>query len=153
MINVRAETVAEKPTYKHSFEKKRCLIPASGFYEWKKLKDGKIPYYIHLKGRKLFAFAGFYSEWKNNRKVLKTCSIITTSSNPTLKKIHDRMPVILEKKNEKKWIRETDKDKLKTLLKTFPAKTIEVYKVSTFVNSPKKNSKECINKVKDLSDF
>jgi len=142
MINARAETVAEKPAYRSAF-KHRCLIVADGFYEWK--KEGKIPYRFTLKDRKVFGFAGISSEWKSPKGVIKTCSIITTNANSVVKKIHDRMPVIIQKKDEDNWL---DPDfEAKKLLKAYPSTKIQAQEVSTMVNSPKNNSPECIKPV------
>jgi len=150
MINVRVETVAEKPAYKHAFLNGRCLILASGFYEWKKQAGEKIPYYISLKDRKMFAFAGISSVWKaSDGKIIKTCSIIAIKPNEFIKDIHDRIPVILPKNKESEWINPDNNDvkKLTSLLKSYPAKEMNVYEVSIFVNSPRNNSEECIQPV------
>jgi putative SOS response-associated peptidase YedK len=148
MINSRIETIAEKPSFKHSFLHKRCLIPATGFFEWKKRDDGKQPLFIHMKD-KVFAFAGIYAEWKKKDKIIKSCSIITCDANSFMKKIHHRMPVIIQRRNEKKWIDTdmTDKDELLKLLKPRSASEMDAYPVSTIVNSPRNNSKENLAKI------
>ncbi|MGR3317433.1 MAG: SOS response-associated peptidase [Candidatus Anammoxibacter sp.] len=147
LINSRAETIAEKPSFKHAFYNNRCLIPSSGFYEWKKTPDGKIPYYFKLKERKVFAFAGIYSAWQSPEgKAIKSCSILTTTPNDLIKDFHNRMPVILTKENEDNWINPEIKDKqtLLQMLKPYDANKMESIKVSNYVNDPKNNSIECI---------
>jgi len=101
-INAKAETVATKPAFRSSFKTKRCLVPASGFYEWKKLDSKKKqPFYFQLKSQELFSFAGLYDIWKNeNGEEHKTYTIITTVANEDVAIVHDRMPVILNKKDE-----------------------------------------------------
>ena len=146
MINTRAETINEKPSFKYAFQKRRCLVPANGFYEWRK-KD-KQPFYIHLKDRELFTFAGIWENWKSPEgKYIQTCSIITTSANDTLEKIHNRMPVILPKNSEMDWLSNEDQNELKNLLRPYPAEEISFFKVSHNVNSVKNNQPELINPI------
>ncbi|HYE74962.1 MAG TPA: SOS response-associated peptidase, partial [Blastocatellia bacterium] len=105
MINARAETLAEKPSYKQALAKRRCLIPADGFYEWKKAKGGNQPYHIRRRDGELFAFAGLWETWKDeNGEKLETCTIITTEPNELMSTIHDRMPVILKPEHEELWL-------------------------------------------------
>ena len=147
MINSRIESVAEKPSFRRAFMEGRVLIPASGFYEWKKAGDTKQPYFIHLKEKDLFAFAGISSKWTNPKgEVIKTCSIITSSPNKFMEKIHDRMPVILSKKFEQKWISPEvhDKDYLLSMLAPYADKELDAYEVSTAVNSPRNNSPDIL---------
>ena len=147
MINARVETIAEKHTYNNELQEGRCLIPASGFFEWKKVKDSKTPMYIHLKNRDLFAFAGISSNWRApDGKILKTCVIVTTTPNSFMEKIHDRMPAILSKEMESEWINPEIQDKKEVLamIKTYPSKEMEAYKVSTLVNSPINNTPKVI---------
>ncbi|MEP6900822.1 MAG: SOS response-associated peptidase [Actinomycetota bacterium] len=99
MINARAETLAEKPSFKNAFKSRRCIVPASGFYEWQKKGTGaKQPYYFYLKDKDVFGFAGLYEEWldKESSELAETCTIITTQANKILEPVHDRMPVILK---------------------------------------------------------
>ncbi len=143
MINARAETLAEKPTFRNLIKNQRCLIPASGFYEWKKTEKGKIPYYIHEKKEPLFAFAGLYDFWKSPEGAeIKSFTIITTSPNEVMKNIHDRMPVILKRADEEKWLIAQPEEALKFLI---PSKLpLEAYTVSARVNTPKFNDKGLI---------
>lgn len=96
MINARAETVHEKPSFRRLLQRKRCLIPSNGFYEWKQVGDGKRPYYIRLQEGALFSFAGLWDIWKQGVQEIHSCTIITTQPNELMKSIHQRMPVIFE---------------------------------------------------------
>jgi putative SOS response-associated peptidase YedK len=151
MINARAETIAEKPSFRNAFKKKRCLIIADSFYEWKRHEDKtKTPMRIKLKSDDLFAMAGIWEGWKaNDGKVLYTCSVITTSPNELMKDIHDRMPVILKRNDEKTWLDPSisDTNHLKQLLVPFNGAIMETYEVSSLVNTPKNNSIELIQKI------
>jgi putative SOS response-associated peptidase YedK len=143
MINARIETISEKRTYNKELIEGRCLIPASGFFEWKKVKEGKKPMYIHIKNQEIFAFAGISSNWKApDGKTFKTCSIITTQPNAFMSKIHGRMPAILTKNIETKWISPdlNDKEEILKLIHPYSAKDIEAYEISTMVNSPSNNN-------------
>ena len=146
MINARGETIAEKASFRTSFKSKRCLVAADGFYEWKKVGNSKVPFYFTLANRKVFGFAGLWDQWNSpDGKAIKTCTIVTTNPNPLLKQVHDRMPVIIEKKDEKKWLgQETDIDELQALIKPYPEKLMKKSQVTEFVNSVKNNSPKCI---------
>lgn len=147
MINTRAETINQKLYFKEAFIKHRCLIPATGFYEWKKTPVEKIPYYIHLKTNEYFSFAGIYTISKDIKgKEIYTCSIVTTKPNKLMEDIHDRMPVILTKQEEEIWVdKEMEDEKtLLELLDPYPADLMEAYGVSIRVNSPKNNDRELI---------
>ena len=150
MINARIETIAEKHTYNKELIEGRCLIPASGFFEWKKANGSKVPMYIHLNNREMFAFAGISSNWKApDKTILKTCSIVTTTPNTFMEKIHDRMPAILPKEVESEWINPKiqDKKEILAMIKTYPAKEMAAYAVSSLVNSPTNNNPKVIEKV------
>jgi putative SOS response-associated peptidase YedK len=146
MINARAETLTQKPSFKKSLQGKRCLVIADGFYEWKKEGKTKQPYRITLKDNGLFAFAGLWDEWKDpaGNKV-QTFTIITTDPNELMASIHNRMPVILPPAHEKHWLNPDLKpaDALELLL-PYNASDMEAYPVSTLVNSPANNSPEVI---------
>jgi putative SOS response-associated peptidase YedK len=147
MINARAESVAEKPSFKHPIRRKRCLIVADGFYEWRKEGKQKIPMYIFLKDQKPFVFAGLWDTWTApDGKKVATCTIITTEPNTFMKRIHNRMPVILPTHHIDTWLdRSIDNEQeVLPLLKPYPEKEMDAYEVSRFVNSPKNNSPECI---------
>jgi putative SOS response-associated peptidase YedK len=139
MINARAETIDEKPAYKHPFQKQRCLILADGFYEWKKQGKEKQPYRFQLKNGEPFAFAGLWDRWDKGEETLYSCTIITTKPNNLTKEVHDRMPVILPEDAYDLWLNPnmTDTDYLKSLLVPYPEEEMAAYPVSTLVNSPK----------------
>lgn len=141
MINARSETLAEKPAFKAAFRRRRCLIPASGFYEWKTPKDQKtkIPMYIQMKGGKPFGFAGLWERWESpDGSEILSCTIITTQSNELLRGIHDRMPVILSPQSIPLWLdpHEQPSQELNKLLKPYPAEEMITFPVSRMVNKP-----------------
>ncbi len=149
LINARSETLAEKPSFRDAFKHKRCIIPASGFYEWDKKSSGvKQPYYFYLKDKDVFGFAGLWEEWldKETGELIETCTIITTEANEVLEPVHDRMPVILNTANYDEWLdeKESDTEKLKKLLVPFQASEMTSRAVSRDVNSPANDSPELI---------
>lgn len=149
LTNARAESVAEKPSFRDAFAKRRCIIPADAFYEWQKTDGAKQPYAMVPSGSTsaqsneppLFAFAGLWDRWKHptNGDILRSCAIITTSANAVLAPIHDRMPVILDAAHWGQWLGDeaADRDELLALLKPAPPETMRAYPISTRVNSPK----------------
>lgn len=151
MINARAETLTDKPSFRNAYKKKRCLIVADSFYEWKRIDSKtKIPMRIKLKSNDLFAMAGLWENWKSpDGNSIYSCSVITTSPNELVQDIHDRMPVILRPEDEKYWLDSsiTDTTKLNPLLKPLDHALMEAYEVSPLVNSPKNNSIELIQKI------
>jgi len=153
MINARAETIAEKAAYKVSFRKKRCLIPADSFYEWKKANGQKIPHRILMKDDGLFAFAGLYDIWLHGEIEIVTCTIITTSPNKVVAGLHDRMPVILSRENEKRWLDEDNEARLQEMLRPYPPEAMRAYQVSALVNSPSNEGEQVIKPVKSLLDY
>jgi putative SOS response-associated peptidase YedK len=146
MINARAETVATSPAFRMPFKKQRCLVPANGFYEWKKSGKTKEPHYIKRQNGELFAMAGLFDLWKDAEDhETWTYTIITTEPNDLMSTIHNRMPVILEPDDEDAWLdQETSVADLAKLLKPFHAKDLQEYVVSTAVNSPVNNSADLI---------
>jgi len=149
LINARGETVAEKPSFRGSFKYKRCLILADGFYEWKPNpgKKTKTPYFIHMKDRKPFAFAGLWDSWESpDGSSIKTCTIITTEPNELMAPIHNRMPVILHTRNYTKWLDASPQtpENLLPLIKPYPADEMSAYPVSTLVNKPSNDSAELV---------
>jgi putative SOS response-associated peptidase YedK len=151
MINAMAETVAEKPSFREAFMKQRCLVVADGFFEWQKEGTKKKPIYIHLRSGKPLGFAGLYNTWtpREGQKIC-TSTIITTEANELMTPIHDRMPVITPEDRFETWLEplERDKDTLKTILKPYPAEELEIYEVSSKVNSVKYNAPDIIRPVK-----
>jgi putative SOS response-associated peptidase YedK len=139
LANARAETVAEKPSFRNAFKRWRCLIPASGFYEWKGVKGRKQPYYIYPKDRELFGIAGITELWQGPDGPVHTCAIITTAPNDLMKDIHDRMPVILKPEDYSTWLNPDNQATagLKQLLKPYPTEAMAAHPVSTRVNTAK----------------
>jgi len=149
MINARAETLAEKPSFRNAYRRRRCLILADGFYEWRKEpgRRTKTPMYIRLKSDEPFAFAGLWEVWRPTEdETVPSCTIITTTPNSLLKDIHNRMPVILPREAYDAWLDPVKKspDELSRWLKPYPASEMTAYAVSTLVNSPKNDVPECI---------
>jgi len=156
MINARAETLAEKPAFRVAFRRRRCLILADGFYEWRSpgAEPGakKTPMHIRLKSGQPFAFAGLWETWRapDDDKTIASCAIITTTPNALLEKIHDRMPVILKPDAIDRWLdpAEQSPDELSGLLKPYPASHMTAYAVSRLVNKPEVDSPELVIPVK-----
>ncbi|HEX7185475.1 MAG TPA: SOS response-associated peptidase [Thermoanaerobaculia bacterium] len=147
MINARSESVAEKPSYRWSFRKARCLIPADGFYEWKKEGKLKQPFHIRRKDRRPFAFAGLWARWKPPEgEPLDTFTILTTDANDLVKPLHNRMPVILDPKDFDLWLDPGvgDAERLKPLMAPAPGEDWETVPVSRTVNSPAYDGPACI---------
>ena len=136
LINVRAETLIEKHTFKKDLESRRCLVLADGFYEWQKTKEGKQPYRFIRKDKEPFAFAGIWETNTFDGEKINTFSIITTTPNEVTKQVHGRMPVILSPQEEMKWLEGGGVE----LLNPFPAEEMETYKVGSTLNSPMKDS-------------
>lgn len=137
MINARAETAAEKPSFKAAFKRRRCLIPASGFYEWP--QTTKQPMYIHLKGQDVFAFAGLWEQWFSpDGSEILSCTILTTEPNELLSTFHHRMAVILRPEDYATWLTpgEVDPKTLMPLMQPYSADRMDAYEVSKAVNSP-----------------
>ena len=141
MINARAETVSEKPSFRSAFKKRRCLIVADGFYEWQKTDGGKQPYHIRMKDSSPFAFAGLWETWDGDGEEIRSCSIITTDANDLMNEIHHRMPVILTPETYEAWLAPgfEEKEPFLDLLRPYPSDGMEVYPVSRRVNRPSNN--------------
>jgi putative SOS response-associated peptidase YedK len=149
MINARAETLSEKPSFRNAFRRRRCLIPADGFFEWRQEPGAKrkTPMYIRLKSSQPFAFAGLWELWSSpdGSKIL-SCSIITTQPNSLMQDIHNRMPVILPEEAFKAWLEpgEVKTEALQALLAPYPADLMAAFPVSTLVNDPANDDPRCI---------
>jgi len=149
MINARGETLAEKPSFRGSLKYKRCLILADGFYEWKSAegKKTKTPYFIHMKDRQPFAFAGLWDSWNSpDGSLIRSCTIITTEPNELTALVHDRMPAILHTRDYAQWLDPSPQtpDQLLPLIKPFPADVMDAYPVSTLVNKPANDVPELV---------
>jgi putative SOS response-associated peptidase YedK len=151
MINARAETLQERPAFRNAFQRKRCLIPADGFYEWKAVPGGKQPYRIRLRSGEIFSMAGLYETWiaPDGHKI-SSFAIVTTEPNPLMADIHNRMPVILRPEDEALWLDRTvqDTELLKKLLVPYPADEMEAYEVDKRVGNPAFDDPACLEKVK-----
>jgi len=149
LINARGETLEEKPSFRHSFRKKRCLILADGFYEWKETGGKKQPYRFCLKNEEPFAFAGLWDVYGEGDGKIFSCTIVTTFPNPLLARYHDRMPVILTPEAEEIWLASSpvDPEALKEVLRPYPMEDMVSYPVSPLVNSPRNDVPEVMNPV------
>jgi putative SOS response-associated peptidase YedK len=146
MINARAETAAEKPAFRQAMRKRRCLIPADGFYEWKKAGGKKLPYCFTMSDAAIFAFAGLWEPWRSPAgEPVESCTILTTEPNELAREIHDRMPVILAPEDYELWLDPgfARVDELKEMLKPYPARQMRRYRVSERVNQVKNDDPEC----------
>lgn len=142
MINARSETLAEKPSFRNAFKRRRCLIPASGFYEWSlnKEKNQKTPFYILRKDNRVFSFAGLWEIWYDpDGSEIRSCTIITTQPNSLIRPLHNRMPVILDEANYEEWLAadEQNPDELSRLLTSYSPELMQAYPISVAVNNPK----------------
>jgi putative SOS response-associated peptidase YedK len=150
LANARGETVAEKPSFRSAFKRWRCLVPASGFYEWKNVAGRKHPYYIRPAGdEELFGLAGITELWKGPDGPVHTVSLITTEPNPLMREIHDRMPVIIPVDDYKAWLDpgNTDVPALTHFICPYPAERMQAYPVSRRVNAPKNNDAELVTRL------
>jgi len=145
-INARSETVASKPAFSEAVRRRRCLIPADGFYEWQRGVKAKQPFHFGMADDSLFAFAGLWERWKDpSGRMLESCSILTTTPNSLLADVHDRMPVILSPQYYELWLDAgfRDSDSLAGILKPFDARLMKRYPVSTRVNAVANDDAEC----------
>ena len=153
LINARVETLTERPAFRTALLRRRCLIPASGFYEWRKNRDRtKTPVYIRLKSDRPMGFAGLWAQWQSPEgAIVPSCTIITTDANALLQPIHDRMPVVLKEDHYHKWLsnEEQDPEELVKLLQPYPSDQMTAVLVSSSVNDPKNESEDCIKPVED----
>jgi putative SOS response-associated peptidase YedK len=154
LINARSETAAEKPAFRTPFKNRRCLIPADGFYEWKKTDGSKQPYFVGLANRQVFAFAGLRDRWESPAgEVIESCTILTTDANALLLPIHDRMPVILRSADYEEWLDPGVKksELLKPMLKPYPTEEMIVYPVGGKVNRSTYEAPDCIEPVEETA--
>jgi putative SOS response-associated peptidase YedK len=152
MINARAETAAEKPSFRAAMKRRRCLIPASGFYEWTRVGAAKQPFFVRMKGGRPFALAGLWEQWcGEDGSELETCAILTTSPNELAAKIHPRMPVIIAPGDYGRWMDPANEKPgtLEPLLRPYPAGEMEAHPVSRHVNNPRNDDPACIEPAGD----
>ena len=150
MINAVGETVATKPAFRAAFRRRRCLVLADGFFEWRKEGKKKIPMYIFLKSREPFAFAGIWETWKAlDGATVRSCAIVTTKPNAFMEQIHHRMPVILSEETEALWLDPMTEEAgiLAPLLIPSPPELMDSYPVYDLVNSPKNHGPECVQQL------
>ncbi len=148
--HARAETVAEKPSFRSAFRRRRCVIPASGCYEWQKVDaHHKQPYFIRPLGGGLCSFAGLWEEWHDpHGEVVQSCTILTTEANDATRPVHDRMPVILDPAADAQWLDpRADAATLHSLLVPYPGERVEAFPVDTWVNSPRHEGPRCLESV------
>ncbi len=155
MINAKSETVFEKPAFRNAIKRRRCLIPADGFFEWKKLKKGKQPYYISLENHEPFAFAGIWESWKSDpQTTIESCTILTTSANELIQPLHERMPVIIPIPDHPIWLdpeRQSAEEQM-SLFHPFPAEEMTMYPVGDWVNHVGNDIPDCIESVQEKMD-
>lgn len=147
LINARAETLVDKPSFRSAFRRRRCLVAADGFYEWQRRGGAKQPYWIHFCDRRVFAFAGLWERWRDpHGNDVESCTLITTAANTLMQPIHERMPVVLAPEHYDRWLDPTNQDPLALapLLAPHPASAMEAVAVSTRVNSPRNDDPRCI---------
>ncbi|MBT4223488.1 MAG: SOS response-associated peptidase [Opitutae bacterium] len=145
-INARAETIREKPSFRHCFRRKRCIIPASGFFEWHTLGELKQPHYISLRDKSLLGLAGLWDTWENDGEIMESCTIVTTTANSFMEPIHERMPVILMDEDHLDWLDASNEDP-KHLIKQFPSEKMQSWAVPSKVGNPRNNLPELIEPV------
>jgi putative SOS response-associated peptidase YedK len=147
LINARAETIAEKPAFRTACRERRCLVPASGFYEWTRLEDGtKLPWYITRRDGAPLAFAGIWQDWERDGEALTTCAIVTTGANEAMSEIHHRIPVVLEQEDWPLWLGEAGKGAA-TLMQTPAEDVLAFHRVSRAVNSNRASGPELIEPI------
>lgn len=147
LINARAETLAEKPSFRDAFSKRRCLVVADGFFEWRPAGKRKMPVYIFLKSKTPFGIAGLYEIWRApDGSEHRTCTIITTNANELVRPFHDRMPAILTRDAEDRWLdpAEVSRERLLSFLRPYPSEEMTAYDVSPAVNNTRHDAPDCI---------
>ena len=151
LINARAETVTEKPSFRDAFSRRRCLVPMEGFYEWARRGDSKRPFYFHMRDGEPFAVAGLWEVWEGDGDPLATCTLLTTSANELLAGYHGRMPVILRPEDYDLWLDAgvRSAERLLPLLRPYPREEMTTYAVSPMVNSPSNDSPRCVEPARE----
>lgn len=148
MINARAESAHEKPAFRRALEKRRCLVLADGYYEWKKEGRRKVPHLIHRRGDRPFAFAGLWESWRpsSDAEPIRTCTFLTTDPSAAVAGLHDRMPVMLTGEAARSWLRPgpLDEGTREALLRPYAGEDLQAYAVSTLVNTATNESAACV---------
>lgn len=146
MINARSETAAEKPAFRAAFRRRRCLVPADGFYEWQRLERGKQPFYIRRRDERPFAIAGLWEHWEGPDGTVESCTLLTTGPNDLVRPLHNRMPVILHPQDYDLWLAPgvQEPELLQPLLRPYPAEEMLAYPISTWINKPENDAPRCI---------
>ncbi len=155
LINARSEQAAEKPAFRAAFAARRCLIPADGFFEWEKRREGREPYYFTLREGGLFGLAGLWERWRGaDGAAIESCTILTTAANELVGRVHDRMPVILEPRNYERWLDPgfDQRAALEAMLGPYPAEKMACRAVSRIVNSPQADHPGCIEPLAEGQD-
>ncbi len=149
MINARSETAASKPSFRAAFRKRRCLIPADGFFEWQKAGKHKQPFLIGVGHGYLFAFASLWEDWERDGEIIQSCTILTTEANEVMRPIHDRMPAILHRQDYDLWLDHAvqDSSQVQHLLRPYPDGEMFAVPVTTWVNDPKHEDERCVQQV------
>lgn len=150
LINVRSETVNGKKMFKNLMSRNRCLVPATGFYEWMKVDEGKVPYYIRRKDHGFMAYAGLYDKWRSpSGDIIRSFTILTTAANDLMRPIHDRMPVILRSEDEDLWVEKADLEEhdMKRIFAPYDPDELEAYQVAKLVRNPGIETPELIKPV------
>jgi putative SOS response-associated peptidase YedK len=150
LINARAETVEEKPSFREAFKKRRCIIPADGFYEWQRTGGRKQPFFFQMRDESPFGFAGLWERWKGEgEEVIESCTILTTEANEVLKEVHDRMPVILHPEDYELWLDDDvrKRELIRGLLRPYLSSEMTSYPVATAINSPHNQGPSLIERV------
>ncbi len=153
MINARSETVAEKPAFRAAFRRRRCLVPADGFFEWQRMDKSKQPHFIQMADEQPFAMAGLWESWEGpDHSLVESCTILTTEPNELMQPIHDRMPVILSRESYAEWIdpQQSEPELLQRLLVPFDAGLMKAHPVSTYVNRATNEGPECVAPMRTL---
>ena len=148
IINARAETLDDKTSFSDSFHHRRCLIPADGFYEWRRVGKARQAFFFQMKDGRGFAFAGIWDRWRTNEQTIKSCAMITTAANELLEPVHDRMPVILPEDKYQLWLNEAvSPNELKKVLEPYSSEEMESYPVSSKVNYTDVDNEDLIKRV------
>ncbi|PPK76760.1 putative SOS response-associated peptidase YedK [Methylobacter tundripaludum] len=145
LINARAETLTEKPSFKKAYQHRRCLIPATGFFEWQSIGAGKQPYHIHKPDNALFAFGGLWEHWEQDQETVYSCTIITTVANDKIAPIHNRMPIIIAPDDYNRWLdKKTAIIPIADFLAADAYRNMQITPISTRVNNPLHNDESCL---------